>query len=232
MLECSRTGTGPGWIVSIEMSIGPGGTAGATGVTGAPSAASDYELLQRMAAADETALAALYDRYGRLVMSVALAVLGDRAMAEEVTLDVFLTVWQRAGEYNPELAKAATWLTRLARNRAIDRLRREAVRPAAHSVAFSDAAPGRGPDLETAVDLALQRQRVRAAVAALPAEQRQALALAFFQGYSHSEIAGLLEQSLGTVKGRIRGGMIRLRQLLAADEPLRPLNGRTGRDDA
>ena len=215
------------------MGVGKGGaTSTATGMGGPVGAAADYELLQRMAAGDEMALAALYDRHCRLVMSVALAVVGDRATAEEVTLDVFLTVWQRAADYDPALARAATWLTRLARNRAIDRLRREAVRPAAHSVAFSDSAPGRGPDLETAVEQALERQRVRAAVAALPAEQRQALALAFFQGYSHSEIAGLLEQSLGTVKGRIRGGMARLRQMLAAEAPLRPPNDVGERDES
>jgi RNA polymerase sigma-70 factor (ECF subfamily) len=173
----------------------------------------------RMAAGDETALAALYDRHGRLVMSVALAVVGDRATAEEVTLDVSLRVWQNAATYDPALSKVPTWLTRLARNRAIDRLRREAVRPVAHSVAFNDAAPNRAAgDVDSAVDRSLTRQRVRAAVASLPAEQRQALALAYFQGYTHSEIAGLLEQSLGTVKGRIRGGMIRLRELLAAEE--------------
>lgn len=214
--------------MSIEIGLGKGGAASAPGPIGV---ATDTELLQRMVAADETALAALYDRYGRLVMSVALAILGDQATAEEVTLDVFLTVWQRAGDYDPRLAKVATWLTRLARNRAIDRLRREAARPAGHSVAFSDA-PGRGPDLEAAVELAMERQRVRAAVAALPAEQRQALALAFFQGYSHSEIARLLEQSLGTVKGRIRGGMMRLRQLLAAEEPIRSPNGQRGSDES
>jgi len=184
----------------------------------------DSELMQRMAAGDETALAELYDRHGRLVMGVALAVVGDRAIAEEVTLDVFLCGWQNAAAYNPALSKVPTWLTRLARNRAIDRLRREAVHPAGHSVAFSDALPtGRLVNsLESAVDLALERQRVRAAVASLPAEQRQALALAFFQGYSHSEIAGLLEQSLGTVKGRIRGGMVRLRELLGPEDAAPP----------
>ena len=184
----------------------------------------DSELMRRMAAGDETALAELYDRHGRLVMGVALAVVGDRAIAEEVTLDVFLRGWQYAATYDPSLSKVPTWLTRLARNRAIDRLRREAVRPAGHSVAFSDALPaGRAANsLESAVDLALERQRVRAAVASLPAEQRQALALAFFQGYSHSEIAKLLEQSLGTVKGRIRGGMVRLRELLGPEEVAPP----------
>lgn len=179
----------------------------------------DGELMRLMAAGDETALAELYDRYGRLVMGVALAVVGDQAIAEEVTLDVFLRGWQNAAAYDPSLSKVPTWLTRLARNRAIDRLRREAVRPAGHSVSFSDTfPPGRlANSLESAVELALERQRVRAAVASLPAEQRQALALAFFQGYSHSEIAKLLEQSLGTVKGRIRGGMLRLRELLGPE---------------
>ncbi len=183
----------------------------------------DVALMQRIAGGEEAALGELYDRYGRLVMSVALAVAGDRATAEEVTFDVFLSAWLHAGNYDPALSKVSTWLTRLARNRAIDRLRREAVRPAGHSVAFNDAAPiFRTPgDVDAAVDRSLTRQRVRAAVASLPDEQRQALALAFFQGYTHSEIAGLLDQSLGTVKGRIRGGMIRLRQLLEAD-PARP----------
>jgi RNA polymerase sigma-70 factor (ECF subfamily) len=178
----------------------------------------DYDLMRRVAAADETALAELYDRYGRLVMSVALGVVGDQPTAEEVTLDIFLRVWQNAAAYDPTLAKVSTWLTRMTRNRAIDRLRREAARPAAHSVAFNDAAVYRPlGDMDAVVDLALTQQRVRDAVASLPVEQRQALALAFFQGYTHSEIAGLLEQSLGTVKGRIRGGMTRLRFLLAAE---------------
>lgn len=194
-------------------------------VTIGTSSATDNELMQRMAQGDESALAALYDRYGRLVMSVALAVVGDRATAEEVTLDVFLRVWQHAGGYDPKLAKVSTWLTRLARNRGIDQLRRDASRPAGHSVGFGDAMPGYAVDVEAAIDRALQRRRVRAAVASLPAEQRQALSLAFFQGYTHSEIAGLLEESLGTVKGRIRGGMTRLRALLAAEEFVLPPNG-------
>lgn len=198
---------------------------GLLGVTIGTSGATDNELMQRMAKGDESALAALYDRYGRLVMSVSLAVVGDRATAEEVTLDVFLRVWQHAGSYDPSLAKVSTWLTRLARNRGIDQLRRDASRPAGHSVGFGDAMPGYAVDVEAAIDRALQRRRVRAAVASLPAEQRQALSLAFFQGYTHSEIAGLLEESLGTVKGRIRGGMTRLRALLAAEEFVPPPNG-------
>ncbi len=183
-------------------------------------AATDTELIQRIAGHDEAALAELYDRYDRLVMAVALAVLSDRATAEEVTLDIFMRVWQNAASYDPGLAQVPTWLSRMTRNRSIDQMRREAVRPAAYSVPFDDGAlPVRVPgDAESAVVQRLERQRVRSAVASLPIEQQQALALAFFQGYTHREIAGLLHQSLGTVKGRIRGGMVRLRSLLAADE--------------
>jgi RNA polymerase sigma-70 factor (ECF subfamily) len=143
-------------------------------------------------------------------------------MAEEVAFDIFMRVWQNADRYDPTLAKVPTWLARLARNRAIDRMRREAVRPSGHSVAFSDnaslpaiRAPG---DTEAAVHLALEQQRVRAAVAQLPAEQRQVLALAYFQGYTHREIAELLDLSPGTVKSHIRSGLVRLREVLAAGE--------------
>lgn len=200
-------------------------------LTAFTASATDYELIQRIAKGDEAALAELYDRYCRLVMGVALAIGGDRATAEEVTLDIFLRVWQHAAAYDPALSRVPTWLSRLARNRAIDRLRREAARPAGHSITFDDAVlnshlPG---DMEAAVDLVLERRRVRAAVAALPVDQRQALALAFFQGYTHAEIAAMLEQSLGTVKGRIRGGMTRLRELLNAEElAVRPEKGPLG----
>lgn len=196
------------------------GSGNGKNVSAATQIITDTELMKRVARRDESALAELYDRYGRLVMSVALAVVGDRATAEEVTLDIFMRVWQNASSYDPQLAKVPTWLSRMARNRGIDRVRREAVRPAAHSVSFDDGVlPLRHPrDAETVVVQRLEQQRVRSAVASLPAEQRQALALAFFQGYTHSEIAGLLEQSLGTVKGRIRGGMVRLREILAAED--------------
>lgn len=196
----------------------------------------DYELMQLIASRDEAALAELYDRYDRLIMSVALAVVGDRATAEEVTLDIFLRAWQHAGTYDPNLSKVPTWLTRMARNRAIDRLRRESSRPAFNSAVYDDtvSTPLYSGDTETAVDLAMEKQRVRAAVASLPAEQRQVLFMAYFQGYTHSEIAGLLEQSLGTVKGRIRGGMARLREMLITDQlsiPSEPVPSGANRHD-
>jgi RNA polymerase sigma-70 factor (ECF subfamily) len=182
----------------------------------------DYELLRAIAGGDEAALATLYDRYSRLVMNIAFGVLGDQAMAEEVAFDIFMRVWQNADRYDPSLAKVPTWLARLARNGAIDRMRRESVRPSAHSVAFSDNAvqPAlrASGDTEAAAHLALEQQRVRAAVAQLPVEQRQALALAYFQGYTHREIAELLDLSPGTVKSHIRSGLVRLREVLAAGE--------------
>ncbi len=177
----------------------------------------DFALIQRTAQGDETALGALYDRYGRLVLSVAYGVVQNRETAEEVTLDIFTRAWEKAHTYDPQQAKVSTWLTRMARNRAIDRLRREKVRPFHHSVHWSDviAEPvTESNQPETAVHLSLEQQRVRAAVASLPPAQQEALALAYFQGYSHSEIAQALDQPLGTVKGRIRAGMQKLRALL------------------
>ena len=177
-------------------------------------------LMVLIAQGQEAALSALYDRYGRLVYSVAYGVVQNRETAEEVTLDIFTTAWEKAHTYNPQQAKVSTWLTRMARNKAIDRLRREKVRPFHHSVSWADmpAEPATdNPHLETAVHLNLEQQRVRTAVASLPTAQQEALSLAYFQGYSHSEIAQALNQPLGTVKGRIRGAMQKLRDLLAED---------------
>ncbi|MEJ2747009.1 MAG: sigma-70 family RNA polymerase sigma factor [Anaerolineae bacterium] len=174
--------------------------------------------MAHIAHGQEAALNELYDRYCRLVLSVAYGVVHNRETAEEVTLDIFTRVWEKAGTYDAEQARVSTWLTRMARNRAIDYLRREAVRPFQHSVSWAEMPVepilNETNDPETAVHLNLEQQRVRTAVASLPAEQQEALALAFFQGYSHSEIAQVLDQPLGTVKGRIRAGMQKLRDLL------------------
>jgi RNA polymerase sigma-70 factor (ECF subfamily) len=181
----------------------------------------DSALLARIAQKDEAALGALYDRYGRLVFSIAFGVVQNRETAEEITLDIFTTIWEKAHTYDPTLANTRTWLARMARNKGIDRLRREKVRPSHHSIGWAEmptepAAENMTP--ETAVHQQMEQQRVRAAIASLPKEQQEALSLAYFQGYSHSQIAQVLNQPLGTVKGRIRGAMQKLRQLLA-EEP-------------
>lgn len=176
----------------------------------------DTTLIDLVAQRDEAALSELYDRYHRLMYSVALRVVGNRAIAEEIMLDVFTRVWEKAHTYRADRAKVSTWLTRLARNRAIDVLRREESRPFKHSVGWANvseiSADGQNP--ETAAQMTLRQERVRAAITELPFEQQEALSLAFFQGYTHREIAEVLEEPLGTVKTRIRSGMQTLRGLL------------------
>ena len=180
----------------------------------------DVTLVRLVAEGETAALSELYDRYNRLVFSIALAVVGDEATAAEITLDVFTRVWQRADSYRPEQAKVTTWLTAITRHHAIDVLRRQRARPEGHSRSWDGLPPQvAAPDPEEDVELALQRQRVRAAVGQLPAEQQEVLALAYFKGYSHQQIAGLLKQPLGTVKTRIRSAMQKLRQLLEDERP-------------
>jgi len=177
----------------------------------------DEALIRLIVHAQADALGALYGRYGRLVFSVALNAVGDPDTAEEIVQDVFVRVWERARQYRADQGKVSTWLTSIARHRAIDQLRRQGARAGQHSVGWADLLPqaepiSNGP--EQAAELAGQRERVRAAVARLPAEQKQVLALAYFQGQSHSEIALALDLPLGTVKTRIRLAMDKLRVML------------------
>lgn len=181
------------------------------------SALDDTTLIREVAAGRPAALSALYDRYSRLVYSLAFRAVGDAGAAEEITQDVFVSIWDRAASYRPEQAKVSTWLGSIARHRAIDVLRRRGVRPEGHSLDWEAAAGDALPRIdgpERAVEEHLERQRVRAAVASLPEEQRRALSLAYFDGLSHSEIAAALREPLGTVKTRIRLAMQKLRQLL------------------
>jgi RNA polymerase sigma-70 factor (ECF subfamily) len=177
----------------------------------------DATLVKLVGRAQADALGALYDRYHRLVFSLALNIVGDRPTAEEITLDVFARVWEKAGTFRAQQAKFSTWLTSITRYRAIDELRRRDARPEKQSVEWAEVAPSvmprtNGPEI--AVELSFERQRVRAAVSQLPYEQQQVLALAYFKGYTHSEIAEALDQPLGTVKTRIRLAMQHLRDTL------------------
>lgn len=177
----------------------------------------DQVLLSQIVNRQAEALGTLYDRYGRLLYSVAYHLVGNQQLAEEITLDVFRRVWEKADSYRADRASVRTWLTSMARNRAIDILRREGVRPEHKSISWTELnfephADGRSP--ETAVLQQMQKQKVHTALAQLPQEQQDVLILAFFQGYSHSQIAGQLEMPLGTVKTRIRLGMQKLRHIL------------------
>ncbi|HSL29360.1 MAG TPA: sigma-70 family RNA polymerase sigma factor [Anaerolineales bacterium] len=181
----------------------------------------DEKLISLIAQSQEAALAQLYDRYNRLVFSLALAIVNDRATAEEITLDVFMRVWQKAGTYRAEQAKVSTWLTHIARHHAIDILRRRSVRVDQYAVHWEEvtfeAPSGEGDPQEVAED-SMRRQRIHAALAQLPADQRQALLLAYFSGLTHSQIAETLRQPLGTIKTRLRLAVQKLRAYLS-EEP-------------
>lgn len=177
----------------------------------------DSTLLRMIAQAQENALGELYDRYSRLVFSMALNSTGDASLAEEITQDVYLRIWNKAETYDPQQGKVTTWIASITRYRAIDVLRRLSVRPEGNRTTWAEDEGFDLPDpvdIEEEVEISQRKQYVRQAISALPADQRIALSLAFFQGYSHSEIAEILNEPLGTVKTRIRLAMQKLRQLL------------------
>ena len=182
---------------------------------------SDETLIQMIAQSHEQALAQLYDRYNRLIFSLALAIVNDRGTAEEITLDVFMRVWQKAGTYRAEQAKVTTWLTHIARHHSIDVLRRRAARLDQSALHWEDAISNMGssqPDPQEAVELSSRRERIQTALAKLPDEQKQALILAYFGGYTQSQIAELLRQPLGTIKTRLRLAMQKVREFLSNEE--------------
>ncbi len=177
----------------------------------------DSALLKAISDGSSAALSELYDRYGRLVYSLAYQVNGDSGTAEEVTQEVFLQVWHKAATYQSEQGKVLSWLASVARHRAIDALRRKNARPEGHRLEWQD---GDEPDLvdpasvEEDAELSLRGAAVRRALTQLPEEQRHALALAFFSGMTHQEISDTTGEPLGTVKTRIRLAMQKLRELL------------------
>jgi RNA polymerase sigma-70 factor (ECF subfamily) len=176
-----------------------------------PDERDDAELVQLVAAGHTDALRVLYERYGSIVFGMAQRVLGDRQLAEECTQDVFVALWQSAAKYDPRRAQVSTWLVGIAKYRAIDLVRRRAARPADP---YAEIWQGdESPDSAELVAAGDEAQRVAAAVAELPPPQREALLLAYFDGLSHSEIAERLAVPLGTVKGRIRLALDRLREL-------------------
>lgn len=184
--------------------------------------ASDEALLRQIARAETQALSELYDRYGRLVFSLAVRVVGDGETAEEITQDVFVQVWKKASTYQPDLGRPVTWLASIARHRAIDVLRRQKVRPSGHLDAFdAEDSPLKvdeesGPEPQS--EMSQSRARLKRALSSLPDEQRSVLLLAYFEGLSHRELAERVSQPLGTVKTRLRLGLQKLRQMLESDE--------------
>jgi len=174
----------------------------------------DVQLLHAVARGDEPALAQLYDRYRVILFGLLARILNSREEAEDVLQEVFLQVWRRAADFDENRGRPFTWLVTLARSRAIDRLR---------SLASRDrtAVAGAQEELEQVSDPASdafrseQRRLVANALAQLPDDQKRALMLAYFDGLTQSEIAARLGAPLGTVKTRMRSGMMKLKELLA-----------------
>jgi RNA polymerase sigma-70 factor (ECF subfamily) len=166
---------------------------------------------------DEGALAALYDRYGAILFGLIVRIVNSRPEAEDVLQQVFLQVWNRSADYSEARGRVFSWLVTMARSRAIDRMRALGVRDRAVVTAtqaqnFTQAAVG-----ESAVLRREQREVIRGLMESLSAEQREVLFLAYFEGLTQSEIAERINTPLGTVKTRMRTGLIKLRELLKGE---------------
>jgi RNA polymerase sigma-70 factor (ECF subfamily) len=179
-----------------------------------PAQESDVLLLKAIAARDEAALAQLYDRYDRILFGLLMRILNNREEAEDVLQETFLQVWRKAADFDESRGRPFTWLVTLARSRGIDRLRTLASR---ERVAEAGAREVSEEISDAASDALKSEQRglVSDALAKLPDEQKRPIMLAYFDGLTQSEIATRLGAPLGTVKTRMRTGMIRLRELLA-----------------
>ena len=176
---------------------------------------SDEALVALVARADEEALAELYDRFGRVAYGLALRIVRDPALAEDAVQEGFLAVWRSAARFVAERAKASTWILTLIHRRAVDLVRREQPRRAEPI----DAAPhDSGHDTEEEAWLRLRRTRVQEALKRLPDKQREALELAYYGGFTQSELADRLGEPLGTIKSRMFSGLASLRELLAEED--------------
>jgi RNA polymerase sigma-70 factor, ECF subfamily len=172
---------------------------------------SDEALVALAARSEQSALAELYDRYGRPAYGLALRILRDERLAEDAVQEGFLAVWRTASRFVPERGKASTWILTLVHRRAVDLVRREERRRADTLENMQE--PGGGAADEEAW-LRLQRERVQVALKQLPDQQREAIELAYYGGFTQSELAERLGQPLGTIKSRMFMGLSRLRELL------------------
>ncbi|HVZ61735.1 MAG TPA: sigma-70 family RNA polymerase sigma factor [Terriglobales bacterium] len=188
--------------MSPETYISGGPDPGATG-------RDDAYLVTRVRAGDESAFAALYDRYARLVLGVAVRVLRDRAAAEDLLQEIFLQLWKQPQAFDSARGALAPWLTVITRNRAIDRIRR---RPAQSDIADVELSFDSG--IENATAQAQLLSRAKAVLSELPAAQQKAIEMAYFEGLTHAEIAAQTGEPLGTIKGRIRGAIAALAKVL------------------
>lgn len=179
--------------------------------------ATESELLEQIVAGSEAALEKLYDNTSALVLGLLHRMLGASGEAEEVLQEVFLQVWRQAGRYRPELASPRGWLMMMARSRALDRLKAGSASRRREESVMGEAVLAENPLGSRRLEEVERAREVRRALAELPAEQRQAVELAFFVGLSHSQIAARLGAPLGTVKSRVLLGMRKLKSTLTVN---------------
>lgn len=192
--------------------------AGDPGDGGRPAAARLAELLKRAGRGDEAAFAEWYDATSTRAFGLAVRVLRDRAQAEEVTQESYLECWRQSARFDPSRGSAVSWLLTIVHRKAVDRVR-SAEAAGRRDATYGQRAQGVAHD-ETAEEAtaALEARRVRAALADLTTKQREAVELAFLGGYTHTEVATMLDLPVGTAKTRIRDGLIRLRDALGVEE--------------
>jgi len=181
-------------------------------------AVSDSDLITLVTQGDQEALAALYERYSRAVYSFSLRIVGDAQVAEEILQEVFVRVWQQGGSFQTAPGSLITWLLSITHNLSIDEVRRRKRRPQKSESEDPDLVlamlPDESPGVEEEVWLSSLRTSIQNALQQLPAAQREAIELAYFHGLTQREIAETLGEPLGTIKTRMRLGMLKLREQL------------------
>jgi RNA polymerase sigma-70 factor (ECF subfamily) len=175
---------------------------------------SDNGLVALCARGDRDALGALYDRYGRAAYSLARRILKDATLAEDAVQEAFLAIWKQADRFDARRARPSTWILAVVHHKAIDIVRRESVRRADGEDGLRDVASGENVPRDAW--LSLQRSHVQEALAQLPDPQREVIELAYFAGYTQSELADRLSEPIGTIKSRTHTALARLRELLEA----------------
>ena len=172
----------------------------------------DEDLISLAGSGDAGAFAVLYDRHSRATYSLVYRMMGERQAAEDLVQDAFLRVWRAAGSYQSERGSVRTWILSIAHNRGIDQLRSTASRRRTQEKVVLAAPTSQSDEAFKEAWQTSQRDRVRAALSQLPSEQAKVLELAYFSGYTHVEIAELLDVPLGTVKGRMRLGLKKIKE--------------------